>query len=129
MCTDMQWHAVMRWLSVTEQFAAWCQSQPDDVLQVADGLGVAAAAHPGLRVILHGTPRQWDDPARPWLAVEKNRCIAMLSAAGVPVEERKYFEGQPPSLLMHFECIAAAMAAVKGSGRQQSEMITSASSQ
>jgi hypothetical protein len=80
--------------------------------QVADGLGAAAAAQPRLRVILHGTPRQWDDPTRPWLAAEKNRCIAALSAAGVLFEERKYFEGQPPSLLMHFECIAAAMASV-----------------
>ena len=83
------------------------------LLQVAAGLGAAAAAQPRLRVLLHGTPRQWDDPLRPWVAVEKNRCIAVLRAAGIPLKEHKYFEGQPPNLLMHFECIAAAMAAVE----------------
>ncbi len=142
-------------------------------LQVAKGLGLAAAAQARLLVTLHGTPRQWDDPLRPWLAVEKNRSLAVLRTAGVPVQacaasylpavstrmelftwhvvrsssylssrtlfvpispipagqplgsprtdveldlwaqERKYFEGQPLSLLMHFECIPAAMAAIK----------------
>ena len=64
-------------------------------------------AQPSLHVFLHGTPRQWDDPLRPWLAVEKNRCLANLRDARVPTTERKYFEGQPHSLLMHFESIAA----------------------
>ena len=58
--------------------------------QVAQGLGLAAAAQPRLRVTLHGTPRQWDDPLRTWLAVEKNRCLAALRAADVPVEARPF---------------------------------------
>ena len=76
-------------------------------MQVAAGLKVAMAAQPGLQIFLHGTPRQWDDPLRPWLPIEKNRMLANLRAAGVPVTERKYFEGQDPSVLMHFESIAA----------------------
>ncbi len=37
--------------------------------QVALELGAAAAAgrRPPPRVLLHGTPRQWDDPTRPWI--------------------------------------------------------------
>lgn len=75
-------------------------------MQVAAGLRAAADAQPGLHVFLHGTPRQWDDPLRPWIPIEKNRMAANLRAAGVPLTERKYFEGQPLSLTMHFECIA-----------------------
>ena len=59
-------------------------------VQVAQGLGAAATAQPRLRVTLHGTPRQWDDPLRPWLAVEKNRSLATLRAAGVSVQARQY---------------------------------------
>lgn len=74
---------------------------------MAAGLKAAATAQPGLHVFLHGTPRQWDDPLRPWIPMEKNRMLANLRAAGVPVTERKYFEGQRPGVLMHFESIAA----------------------
>ena len=36
-------------------------------------------------VCVHGTPRQWRDPDRRWLALEKDRSNALLRAAGVPV--------------------------------------------
>ena len=76
-------------------------------MQVAGGLKAAAAAQPNLHIFLHGTPRQWEDPQRPWIPLEKDRMLANLRAAGVPVTERKYFEGHQLSLAMHFECIAA----------------------
>ncbi|KAK9845935.1 hypothetical protein WJX81_006425 [Elliptochloris bilobata] len=60
-----------------------------------------------LRVSLHGTPRQWGCSARPWIAEEKDRCMALLAAAGVPVKQRLHFAGQEPSLLMHFRILEA----------------------
>lgn len=38
---------------------------------------------------------------------EAQRCFELLDGAGVPVEKLKYFDGQPLSLAMHFEAIAA----------------------
>jgi hypothetical protein len=48
-----------------------------------------------------------DDPHRPHLAVEKNRMAALCADAGVPLRVIKYFEGQKPSLKMHFDVIEA----------------------
>lgn len=38
---------------------------------------------------------------------EPHRCEALLSAAGVPVRQRLHFEGEEPSLLMHFRVLEA----------------------
>ena len=57
------------------------------------------------RVALHGTPRQWRDPRRPWLAEEKCRSAALLRGSGVVVAEREYLASEPPSLHMHFRCV------------------------
>ena len=62
---------------------------------------------PHLSIMLHGTPRQWGDNTRPWIAAEKKQFINGLADAGISVPERMYFEGQDPSLLMHFRCIEA----------------------
>ena len=62
---------------------------------------------PHLSIMLHGTPRQWADSTRPWIAAEKKRFIKGLADAGIRIAERTYFEGQDPSLLMHFQCIEA----------------------
>ena len=35
------------------------------------------------------------------------RCEALLLAAGVPVRQRLHFEGEEPSLLMHFRVLEA----------------------
>lgn len=58
-------------------------------------------------IFLHGTPRQWDDANRPWICIEKNRCQSLLKSHGVTVHERKYFEGEELSLLMHFRVLEA----------------------
>mgnify|MGYP006888860026 CR=1 FL=1 len=39
------------------------------------------------RIAVHGTPRQWRDPERPWLAAEKDRCVEVLAAAGIELRE------------------------------------------
>ncbi|KAK9817136.1 hypothetical protein WJX72_010060 [[Myrmecia] bisecta] len=62
---------------------------------------------PRLQIFLHGTPRQWDDARRPWIPQEKNMFVRLLDSSGVLVVEHKYFKGQEPSLLMHFEVIDA----------------------
>jgi hypothetical protein len=64
--------------------------------------------HPALRVTLHGTPRQWADPARRFLAEERDRMAALAARAGLPCEVRRYFDGEEPSLKMHFAVIEAA---------------------
>ncbi|KAJ1489301.1 hypothetical protein T484DRAFT_1937466 [Baffinella frigidus] len=57
------------------------------------------------KVFLHGTPRQWDAKARPWVVQEKDRMAKMLREEGVEVVERMYFEGEKPTLSMHFRCL------------------------
>ncbi|KAG2499943.1 hypothetical protein HYH03_002230 [Edaphochlamys debaryana] len=58
-----------------------------------------------LSLVLHGTPRQWGDRRRPWIAAEKDRFLALLAEAGLPAEARSYFAGQPGSLKQHFDVI------------------------
>ena len=70
--------------------------------------GVAAAlgrrsAPP--RVALHGTPRQWRDKSRTWVAEEKDRSVALLRDSGLRVAEREYLSEEEPSLHMHFRCV------------------------
>lgn len=60
-----------------------------------------------LRLRLHGTPRQWHDPLRPWLGQEKEGMLAACHAAGVACQARTYMQGQPASLEMHFAVIQA----------------------
>ena len=65
------------------------------------------AQRASLRVHFHGTPRQWQDRRRPWIVQEKERSVTLLREAGVPVTERLYFAGRPPSMRQHFEVITA----------------------
>ncbi|KAI3426084.1 hypothetical protein D9Q98_008052 [Chlorella vulgaris] len=60
-----------------------------------------------LHLHLHGTPRQWSDPRRPWLGQEKDAMLSACALAGVPCTTRLYFEGQPANLDMHFGVIQA----------------------
>lgn len=64
-------------------------------------------AAPGLRIHLHGTPRQWDNEKRPWVRQEKMQFQALLEQNDVVVVEHKYFAEGEPTLLMHFEAIEA----------------------
>lgn len=73
--------------------------------RVVTSLGAWNKDHSAFRIVLHGTPRQWDDPHRPWLAIEKNRMRALCEELGVRCTEKKYFQGKKPSLLMHFQAI------------------------
>ncbi|KAJ3706944.1 hypothetical protein LUZ61_010649 [Rhynchospora tenuis] len=60
---------------------------------------------------LHGTPRQWCDPYRPWIRKEKDLMLDFLSEetcrseGKLKVIERLYFGDKSPSLRMHFEII------------------------
>ncbi|CAM0944980.1 unnamed protein product [Alopecurus aequalis] len=64
-----------------------------------------------LRFAFHGTPRQWSDPNRPWILTEKNTMLQLLQDEAKKCEgklvlsEKKYFDGRPSSLLMHFEIL------------------------
>jgi len=71
--------------------------------KIVDALGRRAHSP---TVWLHGTPRQWNDPGRRWLVEEKDRCAAMLAAAGVHVVQVAYYEGDPPSLEQHFRVVS-----------------------
>lgn len=64
-------------------------------------------AAPGLRIHLHGTPRQWDNEKQPWVRQEKMQFQALLERNDVVVVEHKYFAEGEPTLLMHFEAIEA----------------------
>lgn len=65
----------------------------------------------GLRVSLHGTPRQWSDKWRPWIHMEKVilarllECEVVRSGEKLQVCERLYFSDRNPDLQMHFEII------------------------
>jgi len=62
-------------------------------------------ARDGLTVWLHGTPRQMQDPGRPFVAEEADAFARRCRAAGLLVERRAYAEGQAPSLDQHFDCL------------------------
>ncbi|KAF7090273.1 hypothetical protein CFC21_093046 [Triticum aestivum] len=63
--------------------------------------------------VLHGTPRQWSDPNRPWILAEKNTMLRLLQDEAnkcegrLTLSEKRYFGGRPRSLLMHFEILEA----------------------
>eukprot|EP00928_Gymnodinium_smaydae_P092251 TRINITY_DN76074_c0_g1_i1.p1 TRINITY_DN76074_c0_g1~~TRINITY_DN76074_c0_g1_i1.p1 ORF type:complete len:335 (+),score=82.18 TRINITY_DN76074_c0_g1_i1:44-1048(+) len=56
-------------------------------------------------VWIHGTPRQLQDPRRPFVAAETDAFAARCREAGLRVERRLYAEGQELSLDMHFDCL------------------------
>lgn len=58
-------------------------------------------------VAMHGTPRQWEDASRPWLRAQAERQAEELQRAGIPTRWRMYFQGEAPSLAMHFGVVAA----------------------
>ncbi|KAL5207087.1 hypothetical protein ABZP36_031522 [Zizania latifolia] len=64
-----------------------------------------------LRFVLHGTPRQWSDPNRSWILMEKDTMMRLLQNGAQKCEgrlvlsEKRYFDGKPRSLLMHFEIL------------------------
>mmetsp|Transcript_22162 Transcript_22162/g.42287 ORF Transcript_22162/g.42287 Transcript_22162/m.42287 type:complete len:296 (+) Transcript_22162:286-1173(+) len=63
------------------------------------------ATQQDLKLHFHGTPRQWQDPRRPWIADEKNRCLKQLRELNASAEEHFYFEGRKRNMDMHFEII------------------------
>ncbi|KFK37281.1 hypothetical protein AALP_AA4G236800 [Arabis alpina] len=66
-----------------------------------------------VRVVLHGTPRQWCDKQRGWILEEKDELVRLLkseaenSGGKLEVHERFYFADRLPDLQMHFEIIDA----------------------
>uniref|UniRef100_A0A0D3F8D4 Uncharacterized protein n=1 Tax=Oryza barthii TaxID=65489 RepID=A0A0D3F8D4_9ORYZ len=61
--------------------------------------------------VLHGTPRQWSDPNRSWIQMEKEVMLRLLQDEAQRCEgrlvlsQKRYFDGKPRSLLMHFEIL------------------------
>ncbi|KAJ4825905.1 hypothetical protein Tsubulata_036567 [Turnera subulata] len=66
---------------------------------------------PGIRIVLHGTPRQWCDSARIWIRNEKDKLVRLLeyearrTEGKLQVYEKFYFSHSSPNLQMHFEII------------------------
>ncbi|KDP28821.1 hypothetical protein JCGZ_14592 [Jatropha curcas] len=66
---------------------------------------------PGIRFVLHGTPRQWCDSRRVLIRNEKDKLVHLLqsearrSGGKLKVCEKFYFADRPPDLQMHFEII------------------------
>ncbi|XP_021280817.1 uncharacterized protein LOC110414076 [Herrania umbratica] len=66
---------------------------------------------PGIRFLLHGTPRQWCDSRRDWIRHEKDKLCRLLesetqkSGGKLKVCERFYFADRLPDMQMHFEVI------------------------
>lgn len=58
-----------------------------------------------LRLYVHGTPYQWHNPERPWIAVEAQAFAQALSRRSFQVYVKEYFGSQPPSLDRHFELL------------------------
>jgi hypothetical protein len=58
-----------------------------------------------LKIVVHGTPRQWEDVRRSFLKDEKDRMVELCRQYGIPVRVIEYFGGQKPSLKMHFEIL------------------------
>lgn len=56
---------------------------------------------------LHGTPRQWTDARRPFIAAERDTFIQLCEKNDVSINSKYYFEGQKPSLRMHFDILTA----------------------
>jgi hypothetical protein len=90
-----------------------CQGAYQTDPRVLDGLAKAAKSREGgLYVGIHGTPRQWQDSRRRWVAMEKDRFVKLLNEAAckhadgkLQVSERLYFSDKAPNLQMHFEII------------------------
>ncbi|KAK4271032.1 hypothetical protein QN277_019787 [Acacia crassicarpa] len=66
---------------------------------------------PGVRFMLHGTPRQWSDKWRGWICREKDALLHLLESEShksgnkLQVYEKYYFADRPANLQMHFEII------------------------
>eukprot|EP00887_Chlorella_sp_A99_P007488 scaffold2.g7488.t1 len=58
-----------------------------------------------LEVVLHGTPRQWDDLRRPWIRREAAELAQACRRAAVRVAVRACCTGRPPDLATHFTCL------------------------
>ncbi|KAJ8900295.1 hypothetical protein K2173_024935 [Erythroxylum novogranatense] len=68
---------------------------------------------PGIRFVLHGTPRQWCDRDRTLIRIEKDKLLHLLQSESQRTEgrlqvcEKFYFGDRLPDLQMHFEIIEA----------------------
>ncbi|KAL1225232.1 hypothetical protein V5N11_023032 [Cardamine amara subsp. amara] len=66
-----------------------------------------------LRIVIHGTPRQWCDEHRGWILKEKDELVRLLKSEGensggkLEVHERFYFSDRLADLQMHFDIIDA----------------------
>lgn len=73
---------------------------PDDALQA-----LRRAVPSDFTMWLHGTPRQWEDPGRPFVAEETEAFAARCRAAGLRLERRLYGAGRAASLEQHFDSL------------------------
>eukprot|EP00397_Hematodinium_sp_SG-2012_P063600 GEMP01088157.1.p1 GENE.GEMP01088157.1~~GEMP01088157.1.p1 ORF type:complete len:246 (+),score=35.07 GEMP01088157.1:213-950(+) len=63
------------------------------------------AVAPSLRISIHGTPRQFQDPSRPFVREEATAFHTWMQKAGVDCRMYEYFQDQSPSLDMHFNAL------------------------
>lgn len=67
--------------------------------------GLARHVPEGFTVWLHATPRQLEDPERPFVAEELEAFAVRCAAAGLGVQRRVYCRGCPVGLEMHFDSL------------------------
>ncbi|KAI0500719.1 hypothetical protein KFK09_018935 [Dendrobium nobile] len=78
------------------------------IKEIAQNLMISNSS---LRIVFHGTPRQWHDRNRPWIRKEKDLLLQLIQDATnkyggrLQVFERFYFADMKPTLQMHFEII------------------------
>lgn len=68
-------------------------------------LGTWKRMHQNFKIVLHGTPRQWNDPRRPFIHEERDMMLKLCRQNDVDVEIRRYFDGERPSLQMHLKIL------------------------
>eukprot|EP00123_Amoebidium_parasiticum_P012195 comp21184_c0_seq1/m.28746 comp21184_c0_seq1/g.28746 ORF comp21184_c0_seq1/g.28746 comp21184_c0_seq1/m.28746 type:complete len:291 (-) comp21184_c0_seq1:721-1593(-) len=54
---------------------------------------------------VHVTPYQVRDPMRPWIGDEEEVFVSALRLFGSKIQEKKYFDNDPPSLTNHFRLL------------------------
>lgn len=60
---------------------------------------------PKMKVFFHGTPRQFMDEQRPFVRQEALSLHQRLKKAGFATAFHEYFQGEVPSLEMHFNAL------------------------
>ena len=74
----------------------------DEYARALQALAQLRHAGSAVAVVVHGTPRQWRSPERPWIHAEAEAFVQQLAGLGGRVTKRLYFENRKCGLLEHF---------------------------